>query len=631
MVKMRLRSVAAIGAVVALISPSFAAADMPCLLMCGFSVSGKHGPFLKQFDQAKLDADRAVAAKADAIARNQQTSKGLGAASIQRGEFYGEGLYMPRTQARLETVIAGLRARWPYRDPGPVTVHIVGSTNFAPLARPDNSIVVPLGFLVRSTTDDEVAWVLAHEYSHIALGHFARTAELARRQREVDGFVNVLLLGLALSQERVDSTGQGVHFYAVNDPKVAKTSSELESKQLTVRTLLDLRSQMVSRDQEDQADASGVDLAMGAGYAADDGSAHALDMIAADDARVGGVLQGLQSDLRKSMSQSISAQAINAAKSGNIGAAGEDFFNNLKANITTIVGQKLIEYLSSSHRPAESRRKGLGAYLTAAYPNTPDVSEKTTWLDAVRADTEYVTAKTAVESHDQSQIDLDAGDAQKALSDLDAARRTPYAATPYVDDQAALIYAALGDVAAADRLYNEAESATPTRVATARAGRSHSRHAGAGAGNARPGYQPPRDIFLQQSLVGYELHVALLAAHGSYDQARIKIAEAEKHFGDHQMFLPDLIYIDLKQGHVDDMLAAFDECHDTEDEILIKKCRYAIMDEDTRKRVASLSPAERAKVDRALEHQDSELGRAGFMSKLKSVGSFVDPAKKATP
>jgi Zn-dependent protease with chaperone function len=611
-------------------SPAATLADLPCpsfTPFCGFSVSGKKGPFIKQIDQAKLDALAADAAKTSQISANQDKAKGLSNSSINRSDLSGDGLYMPHTQARFDAMVASLRAHWPYRDPGPVTIHIIGSTAFAPSAKPDNSIVVPLGLLIRSTTDDEVAWVLAHEYSHLALGHFARTAELEARKRSIDHVVNLLLMGLTLSQERVQNTGQGVHLYAVSDPSVAQHANAAESRAESVRTLLSLRSQMVSRDQEDQADADGVDLAMAAGYAADDGSAQALDTIADDDAKMGGLFESLTAEVKRSSVQSFTEKGATALQSGEMGGAATDFLGHLKANLATVAGQKLLEALSNSHRPTAARRKGLSAYLSAAYPNAPDLSDKTTWLTTVRSDPEYRAAKIAVDAHDQSAIDLETGDAKKALADLDPARQTGFGRSAFIDDQAALAEAALGDFNAADRLYDEAE-ANGARTAPARGGASapgpgrgsHGRrHAAATDAASQEPSPRAADAYLQQSLTGFEGHVHLLAAHGAYDKARLKIAQAEKQFGDHQAFLPDLIFMDLKQGRTAELTAAVDECRETEDEGLVEQCRIAWLDDDQKKQREALAPSDRARFDKALTRQSNGVGRLNMFQGLTSA------------
>lgn len=606
--------------------PATVLADIPCpsfTPFCGFSVSGKKGPYIKQIDQAKLDAIAAGAAKTSQLSANQDKGKGLSNSSINRSDLSGDGLYMPRTQARLETLLAGLRAKWPYRDPGPVAIHIIGSTTFAPAAKPDNSIVVPLGLLTRATTDDEVAWVLAHEYSHIALGHFARTAELEERKRGMDHMVNLLLMGLVLSQERVGQTDQGVHLYAVNDPSVAQHSNAAQSRAETVRTVLNLRSQMVSRDQEDQADADGIDLTVAAGYAADDGSAQAMEVIAADDAKVASTLQSLTADLKKSASQSVTTKSSNALNAGDLSTAGSDFMGHLKANVATVMAEKALEALSNTHRPTAARRKGLSAYLASAYPNAPDQAEKSTWLTEARADPEYQMAKVAVDAHDQSANDLDAGDAKKALADLGPALQTSYGRSSYVDDQAALAQSALGDFNAADRLYDAAEEngarQAAAHVAAPRPGGAHGahgRHPAAPADTSVAEPARPADIYLEQSLTGFEAHVRLLAAHGSYDKARLKITQAEKQFGDHQLFLPDLIFMDLKQGRAAELTAAVNECRETEDEGLIENCRIAWLDDDQKKQRDALAPADRAKFDKTLMRRNDQAGHQNMFSGL---------------
>ena len=182
-------------------------ASAQCLFKCGFSENGKGGPFIqaevKEKDLAESDATIA-AAHADGA---------LGAGTIDSGELFGTGFSMPETEAALEALIESFRPHWPYRQPGPIDVKIIGSYGFSPLANPDNVIVVPLGMILRAESDDEIAWVMAHEFSHFALGHFAlghfaEDVKSRKRRQLIGSLTSVLDGGAVLASSKFRFTGK---------------------------------------------------------------------------------------------------------------------------------------------------------------------------------------------------------------------------------------------------------------------------------------------------------------------------------------------------------------------------------------------------------------------------------------
>jgi hypothetical protein len=596
-----------LGAAVAVLSIEPALADIPCppfLPNCGFSVSGKKGPYFKQIDPQKL-----VALDASMKTQSATGAKGLGEHSINQGAITGAGLYMPQTQANLLQLLGVIRAQWPYADPGPVKVRMIGSTTYGPFARPDNTIVIPLGLLERAQSDDEVVWVLAHEFSHLALRHYVRTAELEQHERTMDGIVNMLTTGLVLSQERAQSSGAAIHFYAVNDPGVQQRTQSMQSWQERVRQGLLLRDSAATRDQEDQADAMGADLAIAAGYAADDGAAQAIDGLSEDDARAVQSVQSLRDQMQQAAKQSVTQGNVTSVANGDFQSAANGFLHNLAGNLAAVLTERTLTYLSSNHRQGPARRKGMTNYIVAAYPNLSDRPLKKTWLLQVQSNPDFKAAKTAVHSHDIAENDLANGDPAKALLDIQDALGTLYAGTPYVINTEAKIVGVKGDVATADRLYDQAEgfggatARSPVALPTSTPARnaSHKPHgkktsSAATAPAVAPVVSPAMEDYLRQNIDGYGEHIDLLAEHGLYDKATRKISEAEARFGDHEAFLPQIIYISLKTKKVEAMMAAYGECLDIEDQGLKTKCRYAILDEDQKKALAEMTPAQREKL-----------------------------------
>ena len=169
-------------------------------LTCNFSINGKKGRFLeKQVTPEKL-------AKADAaMSAGLADGRSLDAVSRNRGAFAGTGLSMPLTEQALTAMLARISAVWPHRPPMGTRVRIVGKTDYAPTAKPDGILVIPIGLLIRAQSDDEIAWVLAHEFSHVALAHFSREAQQRRDKASLENIVACTRVGLNLAQHDVTS------------------------------------------------------------------------------------------------------------------------------------------------------------------------------------------------------------------------------------------------------------------------------------------------------------------------------------------------------------------------------------------------------------------------------------------
>lgn len=621
-------------AALAFVGATRAQSVIPCLTPfqpgCKFSVNGKQGPFISRVDDTRLNAlDVAVTSGG---------SKGLAGSSLNRGRFTASGLPMPDTVQAMSGLLARLRAKWPHRDPGVITIHIFGSTAYAPRAKPDNSIIVPLGLIERAQTDDEVAWVIAHEFSHLALRHYARTAELMQREHGAETLEMMAEIGLSLSEERVSHTGNTLQFYQASDPDAAKRSDEAWSRSQQLREVLLLGDALASREQEDEADADGFDLAWAAGYDAEGGSTQALTVVEQDDKRAAARAKSLQDKIQEGLRQSVSGTDVVQTINGNVGAAMNDIKGKLVRKAIFNLTEVVLNTLSQNHRPARVRIKGLAAYAETAYPDTGAAPREPThaWLDAVRATPEFQEAVVAVNARDKALEDIDGGDAKKAQQDLAPALSTRYAHAPLILDVQGAVFDGLGDFPSADRSYEEADRAglpQPRKIMAAPVTSAAKRRRGSPAAPPpqvvapppAPSSLQPADPYLAQTLPGFNDHILLLVRHEDFPRARAKIHEAEGRFGDHARFLPAIINIAARTHDNAGMMNGLDECFATEDEALRAECRDAIYDDKQHKMVESLAPEDRAKVDGMVDRTASGAQRAEF---LKHLAPQATPAPK---
>jgi hypothetical protein len=438
-----------------------------------------------------------------------------------------------------------------------------------------------------------------------------------------------------LSDTRSDQSGGTIRFYKVSDPESDKRRNEAWSREQQLRQIVLLGDALASREQEDEADVTGYDLARAAGFDADSGSKGALEIAGADDKRAAEKAKSLQDSFADSLKHSVSqADVSRAVQGGDIAGAARNVGLKFVKKVVFLGTEQMIGFLSQNHRPAVIRIKGISAYAEAAYASdtSPPPTPHHKWLDGVLADPEFKEAVVAVNAHDKALIDLDGGDPKKALEDLQPALNSRYKATPLVLDVTAAVYDGLGDFSNADRSYEAAERAglpppKPVPVAAASHGSgtsSRGRRAAAKPAVVAPPPAPisqpqrqPTDPFLAQSLSGYNEHILLLVRHSDFARAKAKIGEAEGRFGDHTRFLPALINIAARTKNQPELFDRLDECLGTEDEALRQECRDAVYDEQ-KVLVDKMDPEERATLNDKIDHLSNEHRRSTWMEQLKA-------------
>ncbi len=587
-----------------------------CLpMVCKFSIGGKRGHYLeKQVDDAQLAA-------ADTKVSTKLTGgRSLAEQSANRGEFAGAGLRMRETERALDAMLADLRKSWPRRPAPPVTFRIVGSTNFNPSAWPDDVIVLPLGVLTRAKSDDEVAWMVAHEFSHIGLAHFAREAE----QRQLKSGVSQVMLGLQtaadMSQQRVDSSGQRMRIYRVQDKGAEDFSNQVWARSRDVSLALEALNQHLSRKQEDQADVAGLDLVLASHYS-DTGPGDALDRVKEDEDRLAASLSTFQQQLGDAAKKTGTKSLVKLANGMSVSTAAKELLNDAASNLGRMLMNRLVDVATTGHRPADVRKRGVYAYLDEAYPKAEFPAKRATWLEAIQNTREFQEARAAVEARDKALTRLQSPSpeaAKEAWTELQPALKTSYASTPLIATTTAKIYEALNDLPGADRQYTIAEHPPPPPVSPAQAKPVRSARRGrAAAAPARP--RPPastatptQDILFMQGVDGYRDHVRLLVRMKAYEKAFKVIAEAKDRFGDDDPFLPSLITIYAQTNKPTQLVATIARCMDTENDALRKQCQYAMLNDEQLKLIDDMAPADRARVEEAMDKTSDASRRANW-------------------
>jgi Zn-dependent protease with chaperone function len=486
-----------------------------------FSVTGKSGPFIKQVASRKFAAPSGGGA-------------GLGLAdAVSQGEFQAARLHMPQTEAKVAALLSRIEANWPYAKTQPLRVYIVGIDYYSAYALPDGSIMVGFGLLDHAKSDDEVAFVLSHELGHIRLGHFARNAAATKRRATIAQLGALYELGSSYQSGGVG----GLAAAAVNPEQLAAG----RRAQATSDFLGFLTNVMVepswSRNQEDEADALGFDLAQLAPYAADTASARVFDTIQADADTRKATNEALEAQMKKEMGRAAMDTARSAA-SGGFSPGG------LTKGLLMGVGRVALVAAGSQdqgpkHRPPEARKQGIADYSALAYPEgLPLREEQTAWLDSVRKAPEFADARVTVAAVRAAKKLRSEGNYAGAETEIGKAYKTSFRDAPMVINEAAHIRDDMGDTARADALFRRA--------------------------HASP----------DQTLDGYEDHARMLYRTKQDDPAMQIIREGVARFGnDEKPFLSLLIAVNRQAGRLDEAKRYYKVCMAQSDPDLKKDCQ----------------------------------------------------------
>jgi len=494
----------------------------------GFSVSGKAGPFVKQVAGRKIDQRGGAGA-----------GMGLAADAMNQGQFQAARLAMPQTEAKVQAMLDAIEANWPYAKDLPTKVIIVGQDYYNAYSLPDGSVVVGFGLLDQAQSDDEVAFVLAHELGHIRLGHFAQQAGQQNRRKGVSRLGQAFAVGSAIydgarggsvsatldaggdsASRRAGAAGDLLHF--VNNVMVAPS---------------------MSRAQEDEADALGFDLTQMRPYSAESASARVFDTVQKDEDNRRAMSEALEGQMKKELTRAVGSGAMQSVFGGGLSGDG------MKMGLLKGAGRVALGVAGSSqggpkHRTPEERKKGVADYSIAAYPaGLPLREEERRWLDDLRATKEYADAKITVQAVRAAMKHRADGQYGPADAELAKAAKTGFRSAAMVLNESARLRDDMGDAAEADRQFMMA-------------------------------HQSP-----DQSIDGYLDHVRMLFRTRQNDRAFTVIEDGTRRFNnDDKPFLSLLIAISRQNQQAQQADQYLKRCLSYGDEGLTKDCQLAAGD-----------------------------------------------------
>lgn len=501
----------------------------------GYSVDGTKGRYLCQVSSRTFDT---------IIGGEGKTLATLTAE--QRGEFQDRQLDMPRTTARLQAIVDGIAAQWPYPKPDKVVVRIVGTSMFQAEALPDHSIKVHLGLLTTGESEDEIAFVLAHEYAHIALGHLKRNDDIASQNRVISTLSDAYYYGTKFTQMKWTQVGSDVVLQQGDAKTISGAREKAEDTSQQLHLVLDvLVTPAWQRNQEDQADAIGYDLALKAGFDAENGSQVAFQAIETSEGVQAALVDRLATDVETSLKTAAKVQADAASAQVQqtgfgpnlLETAGQGLWAGFSSTLRDSATKTLKGVFTATHRKADARILGLSNYSRAAWGETVDpLKPPPKWLKDAKGESEYDSAERAVGAVDKSQNARSIGDIPKARLEVNGALATSYRNSPMVLNEQARVLIRESRLQEANSVFLTAHKSP------------------------------------NQSVIAYQDHVNLLLAMEQWKAAKDQADAASERFGDNKPFFPAYVAIGFATRQDDAAVTQLKACITFESRQLKQAC-----------------------------------------------------------
>jgi predicted Zn-dependent protease len=314
-----------------------------------------------------------------------------------------QGLAQNRTlENYLNGIVAKLLAYSPVKG-AKVRVILIGDDAYgATQSMPDGIIAMPLRFIHACESEDEIAWLLGHELSHILLRHHNADWVL-EYQKTLLGTVENMLVLTGATVNLVNKMGANTEAGMVSG-LVEKYNKWATIVSLSTSTLYPAW----SRSQEEEADLLGLDLIAKAGYSVDE----ADQVLSQLEAWSG-------SEDKRREQQDEQAQAVFNEESITHADANSFFRELTKAWVAALqqaIGQLKAE-ITATHKDVAARRKALGNYMEREYEDDYNEPQTVTLrrILARRSVKRIMTAYAKAWNAEQAITNGDAGNAERLL------------------------------------------------------------------------------------------------------------------------------------------------------------------------------------------------------------------------
>jgi|CXWL01.1.fsa_nt_gi Zn-dependent protease with chaperone function len=407
--------------------------------------------------------DTAAKVAAGGVASTQGPALGLSSQVLNTSAGRLDLIAMPGVEAELQKVLASFAAAWPYtplaRQP---RILFRASDAYDAYALPDNSIVLSMGVLQSAESDSEVLFVLAHEYSHLLMGHHLTSESSGGGSRGLLGAVSTIYVAGSFVSQMRSNRGS---LSALDLNKVETATKKAAALTEALRFAMDdVFTPNWSHEQEDEADALALDLLIRSNSSIDSYAnvfarlQKLMDQQSASRTKNRAAAEGMEKALAATMKQLTSPQFLGSITSGNPGG-----FARMGGKLALGLGMSALSGGSSSvprdtHLPPEERRKGLAAYFQAGYPTADPPIDTGGMVRRYKAQPDYKRVIPMKDAYLKARQAYFAQDYSGALTGLQAIGAGTRTAPTFVNFMAALAARDMGNSAQAKLFYEAGRS-----------------------------------------------------------------------------------------------------------------------------------------------------------------------------
>ncbi len=338
---------------------------------------------------------------------------------LQRGYSRTNIVPMPRTRGEIQKMLDRLEAGWPGEIPA-YKVGITSQLNYSAMVTQDKHMLLPIGLIELSQSDDELAFTLAHELAHVILGHGRQLGVQRKRLRDIRGFKGKLKNAISATAIEIDD-GQAVNL--VDKEKVAKLNSQISTHHRRVqRTLRDLIHPKWSKKHEDEADLLGMELLLRAGYSPD-GVSDAIERINELRARGCAAFQRVGSDIKAFMQDQM-LPTMEQIEQKDVDTWFDDLIDRVRRFAKRKVEKVLVQQaLPSTHRSQTKRLKYIWKFadrpsMSRLLDSANDIEPTDTVVSRIHESSEFKAALKSAFAMPRVEDNLAAGDTSEAWNHL---------------------------------------------------------------------------------------------------------------------------------------------------------------------------------------------------------------------
>jgi len=230
-----------------------------------------------------------------------------------------------------------------------IRVRIAAHDRYNAVVYPDGAVFLSLGAINNIKSEDELAMLLAHELSHVLLGH-AEGDWFFKAQEQGIVALNTAVAAKNALARRMGRTAGG-----------AQEDKRLLAAQIAYKLGDKVLRPSLQRKEEDEADLLGVDLLFAAGYQDEGRAAFFRALIANAKDR-----EAQSKTLFAKQSAIIDAQMRDTLRREGIRGAFKQMFSAGKT-VLTFSANRIVNQFSVEHREAKSRRKTVLGYTEREY------------------------------------------------------------------------------------------------------------------------------------------------------------------------------------------------------------------------------------------------------------------------